>query len=191
MGGKICTQNKEKIIHGQKWYKCNNYTIVCRIGPYKGDRLCVQIHWVTQVYMKEWNKYIRMLQFNKRNYITAEVIKATNTCRQLFQIIEGLLGRNEGNPIPQDADDIQLAEDFADYFLGKIKKNQGKFQGQGTVQSLTTRNTTTHQICTSQRTGTGKANSNYASQVMPTRCYLNRQTQRSTRPVHPSCHVHH
>ena len=56
-------------------------------------------------YIKEWNRYIRMLEFNKRNYITTEVTKATNNSRQLFKIIEGLLGTNEGNPIPQDAED--------------------------------------------------------------------------------------
>ena len=46
-----------------------------------------------------------MLKFNKRNYITTEVTKANNNSRQLFKIIGGLLGRIEGNPIPQDAED--------------------------------------------------------------------------------------
>ena len=86
-----------------------------------------------------------MLEFNKRNYITTKITKATNNSRQLFNIIGCLLERNEGNPIPQEAEDRQLAEDFVDYFLGKIEKNQGKFQGQGTIQALSTTNTTTHQ----------------------------------------------
>ena len=63
-----------------------------------------------------------MLEFKKRNYITTKVTMATNNSRQLFKIIGGILGRNEGNPIPQDAEDRELAEDSADYFLGKKAK---------------------------------------------------------------------
>ena len=63
-----------------------------------------------------------MLEFNKRNYITAKVTKATNNTRQLFKIIGGLLGRYKENPKPQGEEDRQLAEDFADYFLGKCKQ---------------------------------------------------------------------
>ena len=74
-----------------------------------------------QAYIKEQNSYIRMLEFNKRNYITTEVTKACNNSRQLFKIIGGLLGRKEENPISQVAEDRQLVKNFADYFLGKVE----------------------------------------------------------------------
>ena len=69
-----------------------------------------------------------MLEFNKRNYITTKVTKATNNTRQLFKIKGGLLGGYEENPIPQDEENRQLAEDFEDYFLGKIEKIRENFK---------------------------------------------------------------
>ena len=142
-----------------------------------------------QVYIKEQNRYIRM-QFNKRNYITTKVTKATNNSRHLFKIIGGLLGRNEGNPIPQDAEDRQLAEDFVDYLLGKIEKIRENLKDKEPYKpcQLEIPQLTKFAPVTEQELG---KHNNYTSQVIPTRRYTNRQAQTSTRPVHPSYHAHH
>ena len=42
--------------------------------------------------------------------------------KKLYSIVNGLIGRTVENPTPESESDEQLAEDFTDYFMEKIKK---------------------------------------------------------------------
>ena len=81
-----------------------------------------------QAYKRERNRYIRMLDFNKRNFILGRIVKATNNSKQLFSIVEGLLGNTKENPLPPGRTSSQLAEEFADFFLNKIQRIREKLK---------------------------------------------------------------
>ena len=49
--------------------------------------------------------------------------------KKLYSIVNGLIGRTVENPMPESEFDKQLAEDFTDYFMEKIKKIQDSLSG--------------------------------------------------------------
>ena len=42
--------------------------------------------------------------------------------KKLYSVVNGLIGRTVVNPMPESESDKQLAEDFVDYFMEKIKR---------------------------------------------------------------------
>ena len=42
----------------------------------------------------------------------------------MYNLISGLIGRRKDNPMPEAGNDEALANDFLDYFMGKIEKIQ-------------------------------------------------------------------
>ena len=49
-------------------------------------------HW--RVFTREWNRYNRMLEFNKRQYIINKVNESNNNSRQLFKLVMYHYSRN-------------------------------------------------------------------------------------------------
>ena len=54
--------------------------------------------------------------------LSEKVSGCSQDTKKLYSIVNGLIGRTVENPMPESESDEQLAEDFADYFMEKIKK---------------------------------------------------------------------
>ena len=42
--------------------------------------------------------------------------------KKIYKVINGITSNNPANAMPDTTDDKQLAEEFAEFFMGKIKK---------------------------------------------------------------------
>ena len=71
-------------------------------------------HW--REITRKQNRYNRMLEFNKTDYIITKVSELANNSRQLFKLV---LGKNSKPPSPNNS---QLAENFAEFFHAKTEK---------------------------------------------------------------------
>ena len=50
------------------------------------------------------------------------VLACGRDMKKLYKVINGITSNNLANQIPDTMDDKQLAEEFAEFFMGKIKK---------------------------------------------------------------------
>lgn len=66
--------------------------------------------------------YKKVLKQEKVTTIAGRVQDCKHNPKQLFKLIKHLTGTEGENPMPDNRTDEQLAEDFADYFIGKIQK---------------------------------------------------------------------
>ena len=81
-----------------------------------------------QAFTRERNRYITMLNYNKRASLATLVESAEKDSRKLFRIVNSLLGRKDENPMPLGKTDSELAEGFATFFLEKIDKIRDRFK---------------------------------------------------------------
>ena len=81
-----------------------------------------------QAFTRERNRYITMLNYNKRASLATLVESAERDSKKLFRIVNSLLGRKEENPMPLGKTDRELAEEFATFFLEKIDKIRVRFK---------------------------------------------------------------
>ena len=114
---------RKKKIPSRPWYNSTlreqKRIVRTREHIYNRDR---QLHqW--KAFTRERNRYIRMLEFQKRHYLVTKVEEATTDSRQLFQ----LLGCKEENPLPEATSDSILAEEFAGFFHDKIDNIRSRF----------------------------------------------------------------
>ena len=70
-----------------------------------------------------------MLNYYKRNHLVGQVKDAQNDSKQLFRIVDRILGRKNENPLPKAASTLELTEDFASYFHTKIDTIREGFNG--------------------------------------------------------------
>ena len=68
-----------------------------------------------------------MLEFQKRHYLVTKVEEATTDSKQLFQLVESLLGHKEDNPLPEATSNSAVVEDFASFFHDKIDNIRSRF----------------------------------------------------------------
>ena len=80
--------------------------------------------------MEIWQKLVSQ----QKNYsvfgkisLSTKIKDNHNRTRQLYKIISDLTGQNDINPLPESHSDQELAEDFAEFFLQKIKAICEKF----------------------------------------------------------------
>ena len=52
-----------------------------------------------------------MLNYYKWNHIVGQVKEAQNDSKQLFRIVDSILGRKNENPLPKANSTLELAED--------------------------------------------------------------------------------
>ena len=118
---------RKKKIPSRPWYnatlKEQKRIVRTRECIYNKDRQPHQ--W--KAFTRERNRYTRMLEFHKRHYLVTKVDEATTDSRQLFQLVETLLGRKEENPLPEANSDSILAEEFAGFFHDKIDNIRSRF----------------------------------------------------------------
>ena len=81
------------------------------------------IQWTA--FKREGNYYNNMMQFHKRHHLFSKSKDNHSNTRQLYKIISDLTGQNDISPLPESHSD--LAEDFAKFFLNKIKAIHEKF----------------------------------------------------------------
>ena len=63
-----------------------------------------------------------MLKKAKIEAVSNKVTKYGNDTKKLYKIVNNLLGTNKEKPLPPNNNKNKLADDFANYFLGKIQK---------------------------------------------------------------------
>ena len=62
-----------------------------------------------------------MIRSAHTQVISDKVSECGCNTKKLYSVVNGLIGRTVENPLPESQSDEQLAEDFADYFMDKIK----------------------------------------------------------------------
>ena len=55
--------------------------------------------------------------------------------KKLYNLVYGLMGKEKSSPLPDHADEESLANDFTDYFMSKIEKNQRRARGLHLIQT--------------------------------------------------------
>ena len=71
------------------------------------------------------NIYYRMVEKKKKEFINCEVVEIGHDSRQLFKLVNNLLGKDVSNPMPTEQD-CELPQLFADFFLEKIENIRDK-----------------------------------------------------------------
>ena len=64
----------------------------------------------------------------KRNNIQSEVIKAKGDTKQLYNIVRQITRSAKSNPLPEGKSNVELVEEFADFFLNKILTIRKQFE---------------------------------------------------------------
>ena len=81
-------------------------------------------HWLA--YKCERNRYKNLISYLKQNVITTKIVKAEGNVKDLYSIVNNITEHTGSNPMPKK-DDQTLADEFADFFLEKIKKIRDMF----------------------------------------------------------------
>ena len=74
------------------------------------------------VYMKVRNHYIKETATAKSSFYQSVISDAEGNVKKLYSVTSKLLGREKENPLPSCSNDVDLANDFMQYFSNKIKK---------------------------------------------------------------------
>ena len=69
----------------------------------------------------ERQKYKQMLNDIKTQIICEKVADCNQDSKKLYILVCYLTGTKMDNPLPEHTDDEQLADEFPDFFMGKIK----------------------------------------------------------------------
>ena len=69
----------------------------------------------------ERNRYNKMLQVAKEASISADILSHRQGIKYLYNVVTDLLGVRKENPMPPAESNQLLAEEFADFFIEKIK----------------------------------------------------------------------
>ena len=91
-------------------------------------------HW--KAYTVERNKYNCQLHNFKQQSLSKRILDCKNNARELFLLVNKLMGSIAQNPLPPNKTNQELAEDFAGYFLSKIKKIRESFTNTPPYETL-------------------------------------------------------
>ena len=69
----------------------------------------------------EQRKYKKLLWQSKRDAIRNKVNECGKDAKKLYTLVAELTGSQTENPLPPGRDDKELCEDFAHFFINKIK----------------------------------------------------------------------
>ena len=61
-----------------------------------------------------------MLRFKKRHSLFTLIEEHSKGTKKLYKLVSQLTGQKEENPLSEDDNDTKLAEQFREFFLGKI-----------------------------------------------------------------------
>ena len=74
----------------------------------------------------ERDKYHKMIFVVRREYYKMEFHKLRGDTKQTYKLIAKLTGSTSENPLPDSNSDLELSEEFADFFLNKITTIRAK-----------------------------------------------------------------
>ena len=63
-----------------------------------------------------------MLNTTKQEALGDEIAECGNNTKKLYSLVKHLTETTSNNPLPKHDDEETLANEFADFFIGKIKK---------------------------------------------------------------------
>ena len=66
--------------------------------------------------------YRDMLKWAKTEAVSEKVAECSKDTKQLYKIVNNILGTTNEKPLPPSDDKIKLADEFANYFIEKIQK---------------------------------------------------------------------
>ena len=115
-------------------------------------------HW--KAFTREWNRYNRMLDYNKRHQLVTIINKANKDSKHIFKALNGILGNKNENPLLTGTTDRQLAEDF---FLNKIDRIREEFTNMPVYQPKQLNTPKTSEIHTGNTKSTNKNNKSNAN----------------------------
>ena len=85
----------------------------------------------------ERGKYRKMLRKAKQDSISEKVIECGRDLKQLYKLVEHLTGTKADNPLTCRSSNEDLANEFADFIISKIRKIRDKTQYEGYVPTRT------------------------------------------------------
>ena len=59
--------------------------------------------------------------------ISNKILECRKDSKWLYKLFNNLTGTTKENPLPPRTDDKQLADEFANHFIDKIKKHQSQY----------------------------------------------------------------
>ena len=74
-----------------------------------------------QIYRKHSNKLNELISSKKNSYFSSTVLKA-NSSKDLFSVLNGLLGSNQSSPLPSTHNMADLPDAFSSFFDLKVRK---------------------------------------------------------------------
>ena len=80
----------------------------------------LDLNWIA--YNKERNIYNGLLTYSKCQSLSKKINDLRGNTKGLYKLTANLTGITPQNPMPQDKNDAQLAEEFAEFFIDKIDK---------------------------------------------------------------------
>ena len=84
----------------------------------------------------ERNKYNCQLHYFKWQSLSKRIQDCKGNAKELFLLVNKLMGSITQNPLPPNKTDEELAEEFARYFLSKIKKIRETFTNTPSYETL-------------------------------------------------------
>ena len=82
-------------------------------------------NWIA--YKKEQNIYNRLLTYSKHQSLSKKINDLRGNTKGLYKLTANLTGVTPQNPMPQNKNDAQLAEEFTEFFIDKIDKIHQQF----------------------------------------------------------------
>ena len=78
--------------------------------------------YILLAYTDTTTEYKKLLKAKKSIIISNKVIHCGKDSKQLYSLVNNLLGTKVENPMPENQTDLELANDFSEFFSSKIKK---------------------------------------------------------------------
>ena len=72
------------------------------------------------LYKRETNRYCTMFKFKKRHSLFTLIKENSKDPKKLYKLVSQLMAIKQEYPLPEENDDTKLAEQFREFFLGKI-----------------------------------------------------------------------
>ena len=83
-------------------------------------------HW--QAYAVERNIFNRLFTYQKKTNTVKKIKESNKDTKKLFSLVNNLTGSKSSNPMPEGQTDGILAEEFANFFLEKLRTYKMKSQ---------------------------------------------------------------
>jgi exonuclease III len=96
-----------------------------RIAERKWRSSKLNVH--LEIFRNAQRNVVKLCSKAKSAYYCSQIADCGKDQKQLFHIVNGLLKRGKSNSLPTHTESEELANQFADYFTGKIQKIRGQF----------------------------------------------------------------